>query len=388
MKGRLAAAALLAAFSGTHAPAEELEPYEMVRSLQRVQDRIADGDHAALPMQAKLLGIIDGRLRAATLEAFEDPRNRDAVLIYGASGGNPETLDMIVSRLNFEGAEETFARGVVRYAHGDAASARQLLREIEPLDLDGVLAAPLALMAGSLVTQEDPAAALDLFDRARLLSPGTLIEEAALRRSVAISASLKATERFLRAAEQYVRRFVRSPYASRYAEDFVSGVVALQAEIDLNVLEAIVAEMDREKAHAIYLRIARQSAIDSHRELLAFAAGKAREYAPAEETEDDPRALLYANAARVASPDVDDVLAVLGRIDESRLSSGDRRLLKAAREIAADVIAPPALAKRAEAAPAEAEDETDAAPATAEYVAATRDKLRAIDVLLGEEARP
>jgi chemotaxis protein MotC len=30
--------------------AETLEPYQLVRSLQLVQDRIASGDHAALPM--------------------------------------------------------------------------------------------------------------------------------------------------------------------------------------------------------------------------------------------------------------------------------------------------------------------------------------------------
>ncbi len=32
-----------------------LPPYQMVRSLQLVQDRIAAGDHAALPIQRKLL---------------------------------------------------------------------------------------------------------------------------------------------------------------------------------------------------------------------------------------------------------------------------------------------------------------------------------------------
>ena len=43
----------------------DLEPYQMVRSLQLVQDRIASGDDAALPMQRKLLEMIDQRLRHA-----------------------------------------------------------------------------------------------------------------------------------------------------------------------------------------------------------------------------------------------------------------------------------------------------------------------------------
>ena len=43
----------------------------MVRSLQLVQDRIAGGDHAALPMQRKLLEMIDAALRAAEPDDFE-----------------------------------------------------------------------------------------------------------------------------------------------------------------------------------------------------------------------------------------------------------------------------------------------------------------------------
>ena len=55
--------------------AAALEPYQMVRSLQLVQDRIAVGDHAALPMQRKLLEMIDERLRSASSHDFVDQRN-------------------------------------------------------------------------------------------------------------------------------------------------------------------------------------------------------------------------------------------------------------------------------------------------------------------------
>ena len=63
--------------------------------------------------------------------------------------------------------------------------------------------------------------------RRRLLSPGTLVEEAALRRSIAIAAALGDTRRFLMASEQYVRGYLRSPYASQFADTFVAGVVTL-----------------------------------------------------------------------------------------------------------------------------------------------------------------
>ena len=69
-----------------------LQPYQMVRSLQLVQDRIAGGDHAALPMQKKLLELTDARFRAASDKAFADRRNAHALMVYAMSGGNPATV--------------------------------------------------------------------------------------------------------------------------------------------------------------------------------------------------------------------------------------------------------------------------------------------------------
>jgi chemotaxis protein MotC len=77
---------------------EALQPYQLMRSLQLVQDSIAAGDHAALPMQAKLLEMVDTRLRAADAEDFKEPKNFRALLVYGMSGGNPVTVEAGTSR--------------------------------------------------------------------------------------------------------------------------------------------------------------------------------------------------------------------------------------------------------------------------------------------------
>ncbi|WP_159589129.1 chemotaxis protein [Chelativorans xinjiangense] len=381
MKRYLGAVGLAAMLSG-QALAGGLQPLQMVRSLQRVQDRIADGDHAALPMQRKLLGIIDERLRAARPEEFDDPRNFHALLVYGASGGNPATLDMAVSRLALEGTERTLGDGVVRYARGDFSGAREILRDVEPLGVNGELSAPLALVIGSLLVQENPSGALRLFDEARLLSPGTLIEEAALRRTIAVSATLHDLDRFALAASQYVRRFLHSPYASQFAEAFVSAIITLHEEVDLELIEEVAAEMNAEQAHVIYLRIARQSAIEGHERLLAFASRNAEKYVAGEPEESDPRAVLYANVASVTSQNAGDVLETLKGIDVRRLSANDRRLLKAATEIAERVVARPvSLETMAQEEPPPADAGNTA------FVAETLERLQAIDALLQEETR-
>lgn len=315
-----------------------LEPYQMVRSLQLVQDRIADGDHAALPMQRKLLELIDARLRAAKPATFEDERNARALLIYAMSGGNPTTVRAVMPRLDPAAAESALGNGIASYVKGDFAAARDRLAGIEPLDLSPEVGAFAALVKGTVLTPENPETALDMLDEARLLAPGTLVEEAALRRTIALSAKLDAPDRFLRASSQYVRRFLRSPYASQFAEAFVAAIVALRETVDLASVEAVVDDMSDEQAHVVYLRLARQSAIDGHETLLDFASSRAARFAEPN-AEEDPRALLYSSISSVTSDNVEEVLNRLGEIDRSRLSTNDRKLLDAAHAVAREVMA-------------------------------------------------
>ena len=60
-------------------------------------------------------------------------------------------------------------------------------------------------------------AAVELLDWARLLSPGGLVEEAALRREIALLAGAKDVARVAMLTRQYVTRFA----ASLYAADFL-----------------------------------------------------------------------------------------------------------------------------------------------------------------------
>lgn len=53
---------------------DPLQPYQMVRSLQLVQDRLASGDHAALPMQNKLLEMADARFVRRNPTISRNPR--------------------------------------------------------------------------------------------------------------------------------------------------------------------------------------------------------------------------------------------------------------------------------------------------------------------------
>jgi chemotaxis protein MotC len=324
-----AAASTAAVAGGSAAAADQIEPYLMVRSLQLVQDRIAIGDHAAMPMQRKLLELIDRRLREASAAELMQPRNLNFLMVYAMSGGNPETLRSLARRMHLAEREGKLIAGITSYLNGATKTAALTLKDFEPMQEPIEIGAFLALLRGSVISLEDPASALKLFDQARLLAPGTLVEEAALRRSVALTATLGDPERFVRLSEQFVRSYLRSPYASQFADAFVSGVLSLQASLDLSAIDGIVDMMAEEQRKVIYLRIARRAAIDGLVELSNYASRKADAVGGAQADASDPRVLLYTSLTDITTAPIEEIRQRLGRIDRDRLSASDLKLLDA-----------------------------------------------------------
>ncbi|MFN3546951.1 MAG: chemotaxis protein MotC [Mesorhizobium sp.] len=322
--------------------ADDIAPYKMVRSLQIVQDQIANGDHASLPMQQKLLELTDARFRSARKEDFDDPRNLSALLVWAMSGGNPTTVEVALSRLDLKGDDAVVGKGVLAYMRGQLVQAGQILDPIDPMTRPDDTGAFIALVKGSIIGGKFPGPALRLMDQARLLAPGTLVEEAALRRSLPLVLTMRRPDRFLRLAEQYTRRFLRSPYASEFADAFVEGLVTFHDDIDEKQIDTIVSLMTPAQQEAIYLRLARRSTIKGQIDRSAFASEKARKTMQGTEQGADPRAMLYQAIASITSENIEEVLARLKDVDPGELSPRDRRLLLAARAIAAEVLAPPA----------------------------------------------
>lgn len=377
----LAAGMPLAARADT----QPLQAFQMVRSLQVVQDRLALGDHAAMPMQRKLLEMIDRRLRETDNDGYQDKRNIQSLLVYAMSGGNPVTVAAVLSRITLDESERGLGDGILAYLKGDMVAARAKLAKADALALPHELGAFLALVKGSVEAAEQPAQALKLLDNARLLGPGTLVEEAALRRSVDLAGTAGDADRFMLASTQYVARYLRSPYASQFADSFISGVVALHEAIDLESIGDITAMMDADQQQAVYLRIARRAAIEGYSELSAFAAGKVEQVSG---RQDDPRALLYASLSSVATGTDEQIRASLARIDRTKLSQGDRELFDAVSTVAGKLTAARPVAPAPAQAPAPESGTTPAAEAPADaLVTTTRRKLDEIDKLLEGEIR-
>ncbi len=341
---RLLAATLFGLVGATMAQAqasEDLAPYKMLRSLQFVQDSVVGGDHAAAEMQKFMLASLDRRLRTAGSDVFEDPRNVDAALIYAMSGGNPATLEFLVGK-DVEGYfDNRVADALRKYLGGKAALVAKPLAEMMPEYRDSRIGPYLALVSASAALPGDPKAALGFYDFARLAAPGTNVEEAALRRSLAIAAGSGMVEAGLGYANRYARRFLHSPYASQFADLFVMLAVDNYGEVADADIEGILASMDNDRKRETYLRIARKAAIVGKSELARMASARAEEIPLAPGLKSIGEVDLYSGLANLASPEVGRIVNDLVGISDEKLSQRDQALRAAAKFVGDEVLRKP-----------------------------------------------
>ena len=165
---------------------------DMTDELQRIQTRIAHGDKAAYAAQIGQLKAIGAAIAAARPETWRDKREADSLVVV-----RPERRLARRSRAARSKAtlcielERALARGAVAYITSHEADALTLLSAIDPAGLDARLAGQVAFARSVLETERDPKAAVSLLDWARLLAPGGLVEEAALRREIALLAEAR-----------------------------------------------------------------------------------------------------------------------------------------------------------------------------------------------------
>ena len=126
-------------------------------------------------------------------------------------------------------SERALARGALAYVTNHEADAKSLLDNEDLNSLDVRLAGEVAFARSVLETKRDSKAAVELLDWARLLAPGGLVEEAALRREIALLAEARDVARAAMLTRQYSTRFA----ASLYAVDFFRDLAAAIAQFGL-----------------------------------------------------------------------------------------------------------------------------------------------------------
>lgn len=320
---------------------EDLPPYKMLRSLQAIQDAIVLGDHSATEMQRFMLAAIDKRLRESDPKIFDDPRNVDAAFIYAMSGGNPETLSYLANH-DIEGNfDSRVVDALTHYLAGKGGLMVESLAKAVPEYRNSRVGPYLYLVLGNGTAQQSPAKSLEYYDSARLTAPGTNIEEAALRRSIALATRGGMPDKGFAYSLSYARRFLTSPYASQFADVFVELAVANYSEKAEVKIQEILGFMDRPRQREVYLRIARRAAIGGLQELATLASARAEDLSDVADAGPKALANLYSGLAGVPSKGILEAVKDINAIPEAELSPRDRALRQAATVIAEEVLRAP-----------------------------------------------
>lgn len=352
------------------------EPVELVRSLQALQDTIAQGSSSAHLSQRSQLAHIAEQLAQAGPEVWKEPRNARAAVAFVLSGGDVRVLRKLSAMGALSAVDEKLAKGALAYGEGRNAEAAEHLAGIDARTLDASIAGHVALVKSELVAGRDAKRALTFLDEARLLAPGTLIEEAALRRQITIVAAAKDFEAFDMLATNYLRRFGRSVYAGSFRHQFAADVAGREdtgSADRMGRLAAALEAIDPTDARDVYLSLAREAVIKGKVELAKFATDRAARLVD-ETSAEGRRTRLYRAAALVVTDGFDLAVSALEAMDRTEFADEDAALFDAARSVAAEV-------RRLPAQPASGQAPDGTTP-PAEVVQAARRKIaRAEEVI-------
>ncbi|QFU17673.1 chemotaxis protein [Microvirga thermotolerans] len=370
-----------------------LSPVHLVRTLQTLQDQIASGSTNAHVAQRVLLTRLDEKLTTMDDSVWQSPRNVQAAVVYVLSGGKPDILRRILAAGHLGAADDVLVRGSLAYVEGREEEAQKLLGGVNPRELPITLSGQVALVQAALNVRDDPAKSVELLDYARLQLPGTLVEEAALRREILVLSQTGDTKKFDLLSRQYLRRFRYSVYAGNFRQRFAAALTRLEFTKDpdyFSRLVAVLSELEPAGQLELYLLVARAAVIQGQTKAAILAANKAYELA-AQDKVSAVRATLYRAAAMiVTSQGFDEAARQLRSIDRSVLETADVGLLDSALAMAKFIRESPTEASSAKAiTPAAVPEANTAAPLQrpTPTISRAQEVLGQIDKIVRRESR-
>ena len=212
---------------------------------------------------------------------------------------------------------------------GQLVEAGQILDPIDPMARRDDTGAFIALVKGSIIGGKAPAPALRLMDQARLLAPGTLVEEAALRRAIFVADQTRQFDKVESFASRYLRRFRHSIYAGNFRIRLAAAISHMDFGKDASEfarLDEMLAAVEPPARGQLYLTVALAAVVRGNAATAALAASRAIDLSQAGSV-DEARSRLYQAAGLAVQPKSFDVaVASLEAVDRGMLSQSDLAL--------------------------------------------------------------
>lgn len=316
-----------------------LGPVQLVRSLESLQDDIAGGQPGALQMQPRVLADIGEKFLTEDPATWENAQNLYAALTYLFNGGNPNVVETILKNAPEGVVPNNYITGALAYAHHKKNAFLKAFENLPENDdqIPASLLLSITLSTVADLAEADPGKTSERLNWVRLAAPGSLFEEAAIRRQIKVATMIGDQKLFRLLTRNYVTRFSQSPYANEFWRDFAVSLSLMDNQLDDKQLSEFVDYAPKTIQLVIYLRISRAALIDARMPRAHFGAEKALDLAHNLNV-DDTSARLYYAASAVGSTAAEDAGEMLKTISVNDLSAKDRPLLMAAKAVAKGVV--------------------------------------------------
>jgi chemotaxis protein MotC len=312
------------------------QPFEIVRSIQAIQDQIVLGNANAKAKLPQVIMQLSERLLAAKPEVWRDAKNARAAIVYTLSGGTAKVIRKVIEIGLSPAPDLELMRATLAYVEGRHDEAKKSLSQIDASALAPAVGGHIAMIQSALIAKDDPREALRLLDKARVMLPGTLVEEAALRRALILAEEVSDIDKFAALSSEYVWRFPNSEYFESFRQQFAAAVIHFSLAADSNEsakIEKLIGILEPASRLRLYLQIGYRGIIGGKAGAALVAAVKAKQLSQ-DGTPEQTRAAFYEAAALLLTGNFESGVAELNSVDARRLPRQDVELKDATTSLA------------------------------------------------------
>lgn len=318
-------------------------PIALVRGLQKIHDEIARNQPEAILNLKAALEEAGQKMLHYPPSIWEDENNYYALVTYLFIGGDPKIAQPLLESVHNNSVSPALVRGALAYAHNDTVGFIEAFSQgkvdFDKLPIDLRLSIYLGLASEDLYEGKD---ALQKLDYVRLSAPCTLLEEAALRREVALAYEAEDVELIYLLARNYMTHFPNSPYKRYFWRGFCVAMIKLAPKLSTAQIDGFLKYLPDNLRYAVYLRISRETLIKGEMQRAHHCAKRAMELGKLA-NDDNQTAEFYYAASSIVTKDLLDAKKILQQIKLEDLSARDRALYAATLKVLGGIIKSKAL---------------------------------------------
>lgn len=309
-----------------------------VRAMLNQQTEMALGKPGAGTKLKASMGIV--AMMAAKIDVRGlTTQEYDAAAVYVLSGGRPDILERIAAEVKLDPERQSLFEGAISFVKGDLKAAAGKLATINAEKFEPVLSARIYMLQAHLEDKAPYETRKKMLRTAINITLGTLFEEAATRRLVALAGENGALNDFAYWADRYQRRFSYSPYFPDFWADVLNAVFTIEKRPDkfsLDGLHRLVLHLPDDRKLALVRTLILRSIKEGYPRLCQFGLDEAAESSG--KTSNDVEELRLYKLVCAIGTSPQSMGQQLALLDRSKLSPNEIELLDAANLLAKGVL--------------------------------------------------